>query len=59
MIELRPCRRCGNVPRLVLDRLNHELIYAVICEKCIGETDGTPWYCSKKEAIDAWNRSME
>jgi hypothetical protein len=55
----RPCRWCGNVPKLVLDRINHELIYAVICEKCIGETGGTPWYSSKKEAIDAWNKEQE
>lgn len=51
-MRLKPCAFCGGKGELWNNKLTYRL-YCVICEEC---DCMTPYFTTREEAIEAWNR---
>ena len=51
-MKLKPCPFCGGKGELWNNKLTYRL-YGVICEEC---DCMTPYFTTREEAIEAWNR---
>lgn len=51
-MKLKPCPFCGRKGELWNNKLTYRL-YGVICEEC---DCMTPYFTTREEAIEAWNR---
>jgi len=57
MAELKPCPFCGELPRIVENKMNlKEILYGVLCCDDEHHSVSVGYFYSIEEAAEAWNR---